>query len=226
MSRPDCRRALTASISPVERYGEHPGWLGSSQSLRENRRADTDAAGIAVLPEIWAGQRLRVDLALDTEEGQLLHESFEHRNGDQALRDEECAGEPLVVAPGSERTVRVELAARHRFHGRVLGPDQRAFPEPWVRFFSLEPFGPSSADQTLRGDSAGRFELELFSAAPIDRLLVTAADEDPIEIALRRLNTGARTRGRLPWSISAGAAARRRADAVLQPTLHRGPHHR
>ena len=106
---------------------------------------------------------------------------FERLEGERPVPEPDDGGVPLVVEPGHERTVRIELAGRYRIRGRVLESDGSAFREPWVSVRTLDRprFAPGSAGETRRGDERGRFELVLFTLRPLGSVLVSATDTGP-----------------------------------------------
>jgi hypothetical protein len=165
---------VAVEIAAAERVARR-GW---SDSLRTARQAETGADGVARLPAVWAGQRLRVTLRrLGVQESPVLG-AFERVDGARAVLAEDGSGAPLVLAAGELRELGVELAVRLRISGQVLDALRAPYPEPFVTLRALD--RPASAPDALRrevrGDALGRFELELLAPRPLGKVLLEAVD--------------------------------------------------
>lgn len=203
---------VLVSVSAVERYGRRRALGGGSIA----RHARTDAAGQALFPDIWAEQRLQVVLVAE----QMRLIAFERVLEGWAIDlTSEADGEPLFVAPGEAREVRVELAVVGlRITGVVREADGRAFPEPWVavRSSDVARNAPGFLQRSVRGDGAGTFALELCSVQPLGRVLVTASEEQLVDHP-----SGAESQ-RAAWAeldLSGRSTGEEALTLVLQPTL-------
>jgi hypothetical protein len=204
---------VQVGISPTETHGELRSW----RSLRSDRRARTDAGGLAALDGVWAGQRLVIHLSLPSDDGPSVPLGrFERVREGRALLDEgdeRMDGRPLVLDAGEERTVAVALAGRLRIAGRVTTADGEGFPEPWLVVSRVD----EPQRERLgggRGDAEGRFDLEVVPDRPLARVLVVAADrggflglDRPGRVAWQLVELGGRAEGAVE------------VDLVMQATL-------
>ncbi len=169
---------VRVSVAQPERFASAMPW----RSLRMDPRSETDSSGTARLSGVWADQRLRITLwwsgsgRLEDVVQQLA--AFERVEDDELVLE---GGEPLFLAPGTDREVRLETAGRFRIFGRVLNGDRSGFERPSVSVTSLD--RPRNAaggfHQLCRGDVEGRFELGILTVRPFGRVLVTATNDEP-----------------------------------------------
>lgn len=172
-------------LAPSEAFGmARPSDFGRQHALQ----GVTDAAGTAVLADVWAGVRLRVSLSLGADRGGAALGDVERVDGARALLAPAGAeshagpdvgpGERLVLEPGEERELWVELGTGLAVRGLVTDADGAPFPGALVE---ARPDGGSGRVSSSRAkcDGDGLFALEVLSAEPLERLVVAAIDREP-----------------------------------------------
>ena len=167
-------------LSGAEPHGHGSGrrvW-GSPSTLVQD--AKTDARGVAVLTGIPAQQRLRVRATRRLDHGPGLSLELEGLDASGRLVSAHDAVTPLVLEPGEERTVGVELGLYVRLSGVVQASSGAPAGGAHVTLRELEPpedrWPPLS--ETVSCDEDGRFVLgALFEELPT-RLQLSAASSE------------------------------------------------
>ncbi len=168
---------LRLSISAAERFGSDrdslglggPAWL----------EATTNAEGIAVIADAWAGVKLSLKVP-----GNGTQHVFEREvEGLAVLGDaqENPQSRALVLAPRTERLLTIRWSPRSVLRGQVMGPTGAPFPQASVLLRSME------KDHRQRGyvsivadsDDEGRFTIQLHPPHERCQLLLTATDMSP-----------------------------------------------
>lgn len=162
---------LGVSLAPPERFAAR-GW---SDALRTPRFQRTDEAGSARVDELWVARRLRVELDREEAFGSRPLGGFEWLEGARPVLDHAPGAQPLVLAPGAEREVRVELL---RVAGRVVDEKGAPCPEPWISVHPLDrpTFTPDGGLLEVRGDELGHFALELLALRPLGVVRLEASE--------------------------------------------------
>jgi RNA polymerase sigma-70 factor (ECF subfamily) len=160
-------------MPPNEAYGSkrHSGWT----AFQARADATTDASGVAWFRDVWSDSNLRVQAHFD---GSFLRME---REKDDVLEPLGlgAVGLPIVVSPGTERVLTLELESASTLRCKVVDASGAAYPGATVRLLND---GHHYSEQGFMGfngktDDQGRCAIRLVSSVPLGAAVLSASDD-------------------------------------------------